>query len=140
MNAENYVAEINSFSGQKLKRKNDLKTIVEICFKNEKPELLENLSFTAKYIRGLERVLKKGNMNLDISNLEQIKQDYMKNINKSVEQLNEIINLADSNTKSYFEETYLRLTQEGFKNLNELLEDLEWTKMYSNNLKRQSKN
>ncbi len=140
MNSENFVTEINSFSGQKLKRKNDLKTIVEICFKNEKITFLEDISFTAKYIRGLERVLKKGSMNSEISNLDQIKQDYTNNINKVVDQLKEIINLSDANVKSFFEEKYLKLTQEGFKNLNELLEDLEWTKMYSNNQKRQSNN
>ena len=140
MNAINFAAEIDSFSEQRLKRKDDLKTIIEICFKNEKPELLEDLSFTAKYIRGLERVLKKGSMNPEISNLEQVKQDYMNNINKSVEQLKEIISLTDVNTKNYFEETYLKLTHEGFKNLCELHEDLEWTKMYFNNQKRQSNN
>jgi len=140
MNAENYTEEINDFSEQKLKRRDDLKTLIEICFTNEKPVLLEYLSFTAKYIRGLERVLKKGSMNLEIRNLEQIKQDYLSNINKSVEQLKEIISLANTNEKNYFEETYLKLTQEGFKNLNELLEDLEWTKMYFNDQKRQSNN
>jgi hypothetical protein len=140
MDAENYTKEINDFSEQKLKRRDDLKTLIEICFKNEKPVLLENLSFTAKYIRGLERVLKKGSMNLEINNLEQIKQDYLSNINKSVEQLKEIISLANTSDKNYFEETYLILTHEGFKNLNELLEDLEWTKMYFNNQKRQSSN
>ena len=140
MNAENYAGEINNFSKQKLKRKDDLKTLIKICFTNEKPILLENLSFTAKYIRGLERVLKKGSMNPDISNLEQIKQDYMNNINKSVEQLREIISFTDVSTKNYFEETYLKLTHEGFKNLSELHEDLEWTKMYFNNQKRRSNN
>jgi hypothetical protein len=140
MNVDNFLAEINNFSEQKLKRKNDLKTIIEICFKNEKSPLLEDLSFTAKYIRGLERVLKRGNMNLDISNLDQIKQDYMNNINKSVEQLKEIISLTDSNAKIYFDETYFKLTHEGFKNLTELLEDLEWTKMYLNQQKRQTSN
>ena len=137
MNAGNFTEEVNSFSGQKLKRKSDLKTIMEICFKNEKSGLLENLSFTAKYIRGLERVIKKGNVNPEISNLEQIKQDYMNNIKKSIEQLREIISLNDSEVKNYFEETYFKLTQEGFKNLSELLEDLEWTKLYFNQQKRQ---
>jgi hypothetical protein len=140
MNTGNFIAKIDSFSEQKLKRKSDLKTIIEICFKNQKPELLEDLSFTAKYIKGLERVLKKGNMNPEISNIEQIKQDYMNNINKSVEQLREIIGFTDAGTKDYFEEKYLKLTQEGFKNLSELYEDLEWTKMYFNNQKRQSNN
>jgi len=140
MNSVNFLDEINNFSGQKLKKKNDLRIVIEICYDNDNLVLLENLSFTAKYIRGLERVLKKGNMNQEISNLEQIKQDYINNINKSVEQLKEIVNFAASEVKNYFEETYFKLTQDGFKNLSELHEDLEWTKMYFNQLKRQTNN
>ena len=87
MNTANLVEEINVFSEQKLKRKNDLKILLEMSFKNEKSVLLENLSFTAKYIRGLERVLKKGSMNPEISNIEQIKQDYTNNIKKLIDQI-----------------------------------------------------
>jgi len=127
MNTANLVEEINVFSEQKLKRKNDLKILLEMSFKNEKSVLLENLSFTAKYIRGLERVLKKGSMNPEISNIEQIKQDYTNNIKKSIDQIKELISFADTEVNSYFEEKYFKLTQEGFQSLSELLEDLEWT-------------
>ena len=140
MNTANLVEEINVFSEQKLKRKNDLKILLEMSFKNEKSVLLENLSFTAKYIRGLERVLKKGSMNPEISNIEQIKQDYTNNIKKSIDQIKELISFADTEVNSYFEEKYFKLTQEGFQSLSELLEDLEWTKMYFNQQKRRTTN
>ena len=140
MNTANLVEEINVFSEQKLKRKNDLKILLEMSFKNEKSALLENLSFTAKYIRGLERVLKKGSMNPEISNIEQIKQDYTNNIKKSIDQIKELISFADTEVNSYFEEKYFKLTQEGFQSLSELLEDLEWTKMYFNRQKRRTTN
>ena len=140
MNTANLVEEINVFSEQKLKRKNDLKILLEMSFKNEKSVLLENLSFTAKYIRGLERVLKKGSMNPEISNIEQIKQDYTNNIKKLIDQIKELISLADTEVNSYFEERYFKLTQEGFQSLSELLEDLEWTKMYFNRQKRRTTN
>ena len=140
MNTANLVEEINVFSEQKLKRKNDLKILLEMSFKNEKSVLLENLSFTAKYIRGLERVLKKGSMNPEISNIEQIKQDYTNNIKKLIDQIKELISLADTEVNSYFEERYFKLTQEGFQSLSELLEDLEWTKMYFNQQKRRTTN
>ncbi|OGU28223.1 MAG: hypothetical protein A2057_00340 [Ignavibacteria bacterium GWA2_35_9] len=140
MNTANLVEEINVFSEQKLKRKNDLKILLEMSFKNEKSVLLENLSFTAKYIRGLERVLKKGSMNPEISNIEQIKQDYTNNIKKSIDQIKELISFADTEVNSYFEEKYFKLTQEGFQSLSELLEDLEWTKMYFNRQKRRTTN
>lgn len=140
MNTANLVEEINVFSEQKLKRKDDLKILLEMSFKNEKSALLENLSFTAKYIRGLERVLKKGSMNPEISNIEQIKQDYTNNIKKSIDQIKELISFADTEVNSYFEEKYFKLTQEGFQSLSELLEDLEWTKMYFNRQKRRTTN
>jgi len=140
MNTANLVEEINVFSEQKLKRKNDLKILLEMSFKNEKSVLLENLSFTAKYIRGLERVLKKGSMNPEISNIEQIKQDYTNNIKKLIDQIKELISFADTEVNSYFEEKYFKLTQEGFQSLSELLEDLEWTKMYFNRQKRRTTN
>ena len=140
MNTANLVEEINVFSEQKLKRKNDLKILLEMSFKNEKSALLENLSFTAKYIRGLERVLKKGSMNPEISNIEQIKQDYTNNIKKLIDQIKELISFADTEVNSYFEEKYFKLTQEGFQSLSELLEDLEWTKMYFNRQKRRTTN
>jgi len=140
MNTANLVEEINVFSEQKLKRKDDLKILLEMSFKNEKSVLLENLSFTAKYIRGLERVLKKGSMNPEISNIEQIKQDYTNNIKKSIDQIKELISFADTEVNSYFEEKYFKLTQEGFQSLSELLEDLEWTKMYFNRQKRRTTN
>ena len=140
MNTANLVEEINVFSEQKLKRKDDLKILLEMSFKNEKSALLENLLFTAKYIRGLERVLKKGSMNPEISNIEQIKQDYTNNIKKSIDQIKELISFADTEVNSYFEEKYFKLTQEGFQSLSELLEDLEWTKMYFNRQKRRTTN
>jgi len=140
MNTANLVEEINVFSEQKLKRKDDLKILLEMSFKNEKSALLENLLFTAKYIRGLERVLKKGSMNPEISNIEQIKQDYTNNIKKLIDQIKELISFADTEVNSYFEEKYFKLTQEGFQSLSELLEDLEWTKMYFNRQKRRTTN
>jgi hypothetical protein len=136
MNIKNLAEEINAFSGYKLKRKDDLKTLLDITFKNDKPELLEDISFTAKYIMGLQRVIKKGSMNPEISNLEQIKLDYTNNIQKSVELLKEIVNLSDIKVKNHFEEIYFQLSHSRLSSLTELLEDLEWTKMYFNQQKR----
>lgn len=138
MNVENLFTEIDSFSGSKLKRKDDLKILLYICFEKEKPELLEDVSFTAKYIMGLQRVIKKGTMNPEINNLEQVKQDYTDNIKKSVEQLKELISLTDEKVKTHFEDTYFELSHQSFQSLSELLEDLEWTKMYFNQQKRQT--
>lgn len=140
MNAENLIEEIKTFSGNKLKREDDLKTLLDISFNNGKSELLQDVSFTAKYVMGLQRVLKKGSVNPEIGNIEQIKSDYINNIQKSVEQLKEMIKLSDIKIKNYFEETYFQLSQGGLSSLTELLEDLEWAKMYFNQQKRETPN
>lgn len=140
MKADEIVRDIESFSGNRLKRKNDLEIIIDLTLQNEKQSLLEEISFTSKYLQGLQRVLKKGSTNPEISNLEQIKNDYTDNVKKAVGQLKEIINLSDQSTKKHFETTYFELSAQAFQNLNEFFEDLEWTKMFLNEQKRQMYN
>jgi len=55
---------------------------------------------------------------------------------KVVEQIKSIIFKSTENTKNHFEETYLKLSPECFKNVNQLLADLEWVKKYLNHQKR----
>jgi hypothetical protein len=137
MNSGMLLEEIEEYSNFKLKRKDDLRILIEVCNTNKKTKLFEDLSFTAKYILGLQRVLKKGVINPEINNLEKIKKDYSDNIIKVIEQIKELINLTPGKTKERFDKTYIELSQQGLSNLNELLEDLEWTKMYFNSKKRQ---
>jgi hypothetical protein len=137
MEYNNIVEEIEEFSNHKLKRKNDLKTLFEISSVHNKTRLLEDLCFTAKYILGLQRILKKGSMNPEIGNLEKLKEDYSDNFNKAVGQIKEILIPAPEQIKTHFNKNYLELSGESFSNLNNLLEDLEWAKMYLNKKKRQ---
>lgn len=137
MKYDNLLDEVEQFANNKLKRKKDLETLVRLSYENEKTKEFEDLSFTAKYIIGLQRVLKKGNTNPEVTNLEQIKKDYSSNFEKVVVQFKEILSSSSEEIKNYFHKTYLELNQESFINLNELLEDLEWTKMYLNKKKRQ---
>ncbi|HSP88512.1 MAG TPA: hypothetical protein VLN45_10295, partial [Ignavibacteriaceae bacterium] len=89
MDADKLIGEINKFSNHKLKRKDDLKTLIELSERYKKEKVFENLTFTAKYVLGLQRVLKKGSGNSEINNLENIKEDYSKNLMKSIEQVKE---------------------------------------------------
>jgi hypothetical protein len=58
---------------------------------------------------------------------------------KIVDQVKEIINNADDQVKEHFEDNFFVMSHEGLTNLNELLADLEWAKMYLNEMKRRSK-
>ncbi len=136
MDSDKLIGEIDNFSNHKLKRKDDLKILIEISKENKKEKLFESLSFNAKYVLGLQRVLKKGISNPEINSLEKIKKDYSDNLIKSVEQVRELVSFSSEEIKNHFNKIYLELSHQSISNLNELLEDLEWTKMYLNLKKR----
>lgn len=131
-----FINKVEKFSKLKLKRKAELIRLYEEVLKEQKETLFEDLVFTAKYVQGLMRAVKRGTDNPEISNIDQLKKDFSDNVNKVVSQIKEIITSADEEMKNYFEKTYFEMTQQGFLNLNELLYDLEWCKMYMNELKR----
>ena len=134
--ANETIEAIQKFSGFKLKRTDDLKSLLEICTASENQNLFEELIFTAKYAAGLKRVLTEAPMNPEVKGIESLQSDYTENLKKLINQLKELILNTDESFSSRFAETYLELTQLSLQNLNELISDLDWTKMYFNAAKR----
>lgn len=134
--AAQFVNEVEKFSHSKLKRKIELLRIYEEALKFNNEKEFEDLAFTAKYVQGLLRVVKTGTVNPEVQNIEQIKKDFSDNMNKTVDRIKKIIAGASEDLKLHFEKTYFELTQDSFINFSELLSDLEWAKMYLNEIKR----
>jgi hypothetical protein len=135
----NAVIGFASAKGVQLKKKNDLLIIFEIAFNFNKENFLDDLTFTAKYLCGLIRVLQKNAVNMPAQMLEKTKADYAGNIRKVISQLRSLISESEGSVKEIFEKNYFELTQEALHNLNDLLSDLEWTKIYLNVEKRKVK-
>ncbi len=127
---------VDKFSQQKIKNRDSLYLLFDICIVKDKLQLLEELSFTSKYLNGLARVLISASGNSDYPNIESIKKDYSENILKATDQLKKIIMLLDEQAQKIFTIEFLDLTPEAFAKLRTLFEDLEWTKKYLNALKR----
>jgi hypothetical protein len=121
-----------------LKKKYELQIIVDECLNNNLEENFEELAFTGKYIEGLKRVLKKGGDFQEIENLDYVKKDLGENMEKSIEQIRDILQNASEETKMHFEENYLKLSAASFQNLNDLIADLEQVKKYLNYQKRKN--
>ncbi len=134
--SENFIDEVNSFSNNQLKRKEDLQKIYNESLTNNTTHLFEEMSFTAKYINGLMKVLKSGIHNPEVQSLEHVKKDLTSNLNKLVEQISHILLHSEDEMKNYFNENYLKMTQDSFQKLNELITDLDWTKKFLNDFKR----
>lgn len=136
MKIELIVDEIEKFSNTGLNHKDALAFLIQSAQAAGKAELIEQAAFTAKYVRGLMRVLKDGAKNPEVKSLDHVTKDLTDNMKKVTAQLKEIASTAESAYLKDFENTYLRLNSESFSNLNSLLADLEWTKIYLNDLKR----
>jgi hypothetical protein len=134
--SSDFINDVEKYSKDKLKRKAELIRIYEEALKYKNEKLFDDLAFTAKYVQGLMRVVKSGSINPDIKNIDSIKKDFTDNMNKVVLKIRELISSADENLKIHFEQTYFELSQQGFVNLAELLSDLEWTKIYLNDSRR----
>lgn len=124
---------VNNFSDSKLKRKEDLEKIFSAVTPANK-NVFDTLLFKSKYIKGLMRIFKGSSSNVEFDK-SILKKDLADNINQAKELLKNITRSAESDTKLYFESKYYVLDGESFARLDDLLSDLEWTKMYFNDAK-----
>jgi len=132
------LGSFEDYTGSLLQKKEDIKRIIELAVSEKKDEEFEKLTFTAKYICGMMRVVKNAPGIPEVSSVDNIKNDLNENMKKGIEQLKEIISFSDDNQRDYFDRTYFTLTQQNFNNLSQLFSDLESVKKYMNHLKRQS--
>ncbi len=139
-NTRKLVDEIEAFSGNRLKRKDDLMKLLFAGYANNMKKTVDDLSFTSKYVQGLFRVLRKAAENAEVQNTGQIKADITLNLEKVKEDIKQLISRAKEADRKHFTETYLQLTQNSLFNLTELMSDLEWTKKYLNQVKRSDPN
>ena len=109
-------------------RKADLQLLLDECIDKNFETEFEELAFTGKYVQGLKRVLEKGVEFNEIDSLDYVKKELADNLEKVSELIRKILHSSSGTTKKLFEETYLTLTQNCYKNLNELLSDLELVK------------
>jgi hypothetical protein len=127
---------VDEFSNFKLQRRDDLQIIFTEGVKEKNNKLFEDLVFTAKYVQGLMKVMKTGQENSEVKSLEHVKNDLSKNMEKVVDQIRQIISDSSQSDKDYINKTFLQMNPDAFRNLNDLLYDLDWTKKYLNDLKR----
>ena len=134
--ARELLRKVDEFSNFKLQRRDDLQIIFNEGVKDNNNKLFEDLVFTAKYVQGLMKVMKMGRENSEVKSLEHVQIDLTKNMEKLVEQIRQITSGSSQSDKEYLDKTFLQMNADAFKNLNDLLYDLDWTKRYLNDLKR----
>ncbi|MBK9098263.1 MAG: hypothetical protein IPM14_09155 [bacterium] len=132
-----FLSEVENYTGSFLQKKEDVKKIIDAVVAGGKENEFEELTFTAKYICGMLRVIKNAPGIPEVTSIEHIKSDLSENIKKGIEQLKQILSSVSESEQNYFEQTYFKLTTQNFTNLSGLFSDLESVKKFLNYLKRQ---
>jgi hypothetical protein len=134
--AEQFCLEVDEFAKGRLHNSEDLTRLTEVIFKTEKNKLLEDISFTSKYAQGLLKIVQNRSNNIEDDYFVKIRGEYTEAVKQVQSQLKEILEDSSSFIKNIFTEKYLSLTHESLNNLNQLIDDLSWVKMYLNEKKR----
>lgn len=138
LNDNSFLSEVENYTGNLLQEKEDIKKLIAAVVSGEKENEFEKLTFTAKYICGMLRVVKNAPGIPEITSIEHVKSDLSENIKKGIENLKQILSSASELEQKYFEQKYFNLTAQNFTNLSGLFSDLELVKKYLNYIKRQS--
>jgi len=132
---ENFLNETEKFNNHTLNKKDDIQKLISAAVNLKREYEFHELIFTAKYLRGLLRIVNKAPGIPEVENIEHVKADISENMKKVLDQLRGILSGVEESKLNLFEENYLSLNQNSISNLNLLLADLEAIKKYSNHLK-----
>lgn len=134
--AEEFIIKVDEFSNSRLKNAEDLTRLSELFFKEDKFYLLDDLAFSAKYAQGLIKIIRDRSNNFEDDYFDKIRVEYTEAIKKMRSVIEEILDGSSSFIKEIFSDKYLSMTHESLNNLNQLIDDLSWVKLYLNDQKR----
>ncbi|MGE5430377.1 MAG: hypothetical protein ACM3QX_04845 [Syntrophomonadaceae bacterium] len=133
--AENIIEEVETLSNNKLKMKDDLLRIIALSINGGSVSVLEDTAFKAKYLQGLFGIIQRGESSIDEEVFKRYMAEYLENIEGIKKNLGSIIESAGSFYRNIFTEKFFSMTQESISNLNRLIYDLGWYKIYMNDQK-----
>lgn len=132
---ENFLNETEKFNKHSLNKKDDVQQLISAAVKLKKEDEFKELIFTAKYLKGLLRILNKAPSIPEVQSVEYIQADITENMKKIMDQLRSLLSGTESGVKDFFEKNYFSPNKNSLSNLNLLLADLESVKKYLNYLK-----
>lgn len=134
--AFDFVEKLMEFSGNKIKKRDDLIFLIESALIQQKEKTLEEIFFTAKYITGLFRVVHSAADNPDIKNKDEISSDLALQITNLRNMIDDILSGSGHHYVKNFADKFLQMNGVAFIEFQELIEDLNWCKKFINVVKR----
>ena len=134
--AKKIFSAVEEISKGELQSAEDVERLIGIAVTNNKLDLLEQLSFQAKFSKGLFQIIRNSSNEIDPEYFKKIEAELTESIGKIKNLFSEIISDSDNFIKNIFEEKYFSMTRTSLSNLSILCEDLGYLKLYFNDLKR----
>lgn len=135
LTTENILIKVTELAENHLQQRDDLKLLIDTAIKQDKIQLLEELSFHAKFSDGLLRVIQRKDSTIDEEYFLKVVAEFKCSVEKVILVLNELLSGASGFIKSILTEKYLQLSQVSLANLNSLCSDLSFLKLFFNDLK-----
>lgn len=127
-----FLNEVKAYKNREFRNEIDVYSLVEYIIQNNEYQLLEDISFSAKYIKGMFSIIQNETVQKD----ENYKGNLNKDISEAVEKFKELIKRVISGyEKKDFDSFYLRylaMNQSAFSNLINLIDDFSMIKSYLN--------
>lgn len=122
---------INDFSGNQIKNQYEVSVLIELASSPGNKKKFEDLIFTSKYVIGLKNILSSKSITGN-EYIEKIFDEFKKQLQKTIDLLNDLTGTAEANIYKHFSDKYLGMDQESIVNVMSLTEDLSFCKEFFN--------
>jgi hypothetical protein len=120
------LASLDVFSGRKLTRRDDLGTLLELAALHKQRDVLDELSFLAKFISKTHRIMLR--IGVQGEGYDKLSRELTNAITKATSLLDSILSNAHARDRQHFASNYMALTPASLQDLLALCYDLSWYK------------
>lgn len=138
--SDEFITKLQEFSNNRIKNSEDLVRIFDTINKYNLQNQFEDLLFSAKSIVGMLRIIRNKDNSFSDEYFNKIKTELQLSTETVINNLKAISTKTSNFIDQIFNEKYYVLTQENIFNLYSLCEDLNFVKMYLNDLRREKHN
>lgn len=125
---------LDNMSGNRLRRKEDVGTLVELATRYQLGATLDDLVFQTKFISKSHGIMKR--IGRDGEGYERMSKEFAESVHRAIELTRALVQAAPEDVRSHFGERYFPLTADGLEEFLALADDLRWYKDWLLDTKR----
>ena len=132
-----FVALLDSYSGGKLKEKENLTILLQLAGEGKNQNIIGELAFKGKFLFRLFQTMQKENVDSEV--FEKLKAELSHGATELTDQIRILISTAPDAIAQVFERHFFMLTPEAFRHLLALAHDLYYLKNWQLELEESEK-